>query len=729
MTPVPVPPPELIHAQVERILASSIFARSERLRRFLRYCVQRSLAGEGEDLKEYRIGVEVFDRGETFDPRIDNIVRSHAHRLRVALQAYYEQEGAADALFIALPRGAYVTTFEERPSEVEERPSGVPAPRPSHRLLSARILALGLAIIIFFALGFFALGYVTGHVARSPAAPAAKIEAGILLPADLQQKGVGALSPDNRWMVFPAAGPGGNRLWLRGMDGASAHPLPGTDGGNGPFWSPDGRFVAFFANQKLWKVRVPGGPAQVLCNVPFSPLSYCGSWGDSGTILFAPQTQSTGVIYQIPDTGGEVRNATRLDPARAERAHRWPSFLPGGRDFLFFNRSLKRGLTGFYLGSLDSTRTTLVLAQNSISKVQVVATPDSARHYLLHVNEGALTARAFDLRARRVSDSPNVLATGLPFLDASYNFSASSRSLIFFRGSGRNASQLTLFDRTGRVLGKTGPPGDYHGLELSPDASRLAFVRTDEDYGTLDVWLMELARGVAARFTSDPTNEYNPVWAPDGREIAFTTERFGIPTMMRKALSGDAGESRLLATQSTQFAGDWSRDGQSILYSEDHNQTHFDLWILPWLPGPGQPRRVLATPANERQGRLSPDGRMVAYESDRTGRSEIFVAPVDPRAGSAVEHQVSSTGGLRPRWDPAGAGIYFLGSDAKLMYAPVPWRAGEPDAGVPQALFATGGASSFAVAADGKRLLINVPEPSPHRLVLPLIVNWSSDLP
>lgn len=708
---VPIPPPELIHAQLERILASSGFARSERLRRFLSYCVQRSLAGEGEDLKEYRIGVEVFDRGDEFDPRLDNIVRSHAHRLRLALQVYYEQEGVTDALLIALPKGSYVTTFEERHSEV-------PAPRPSHRFFSARILALGLAVIVFFA-----LGYLTGHVARSPAAPAAKIEAGILLPADLQQQGVGALSPDNRWMVFPASGPGGYRLWLRGMDAASAHPLPGTEGGHSPFWSPDGRFVAFFANQKLWKVRVPDGPAQALCN---APLSYGGSWGDSGTILFAPQ--STGVIYQIPDSGGEVRIATRLDSARAEQAHRWPSFLPGGRDFLFFNRSLKPGLTGFYLGSLDSTRTTLVLAQNSISNVQVVATPDSSRHYLLHVNEGALTAHAFDLRGRRVSASPHVIAAGLPFLQGSYNFSASSRSLIFLRGSGRNASRLTWFDRTGRVLGKTGPPGDYQGLELSPDASRLAFVRADEAYGTLDVWLMELARGFAARFTSDPANEYNPVWAPDGREIVFTTERFGIASLMRKALSGDAVESRLLATQATQFAGDWSRDGRSILYSEDHNQTHFDLWILPWLPGPGKPRRLLATPANERQGHLSPDGRMVAYESDRTGRSEIFVAPVDPRPGSVVEHQVSSAGGLRPRWDPAGAGIYFLSSDAELMFSPVAWRAGEPDPDVAQALFATGGASSFSVAADGKRLLINVPEPSAHHRVLPVIVNWSSDL-
>jgi Tol biopolymer transport system component len=700
---------EAIREELNKILTSAPFARSERLRQFLSFTVEQSLSGAQENLKEYRIGVEVFGRGTDFDPRLDNIVRSHAHRLRGTLQSYYGCEGRSDPVVIDFPKGSYSPVYSHR---TESASPPVDAPR-------RRAFPWTAAVVVACTLSGLAIGYLAGQGSRVAGPPAAVTHAALPIPPELRlTQGVGALSPDGRSVVLPAASAaGGTKLWLRALGGVNATAIPGTEGGVLPFWSPDGRQIAFFAGQKLKKLRLPDGPVQVLCD---APVARGGSWSASDVILFAPQ--STDVIYEIAATGGVPRPVTRLDAGRLENAHRWPFFLPDGEQFLYFSRSLKPNLTGFYLGRRGSGDVTLILAQDSISNVELITSSATGRSYLLYVRNGALMAHPFDVKQRRVTGSPQVVAGGLPTPSSAYSFSAGGNLLILWRGSWATETQLMWLDRAGKVLGKLGAPGDFHNLELSPDGSRLAFVRMDEQYGTYDIWLMDTRRGTATRLTSDPASEFSPVWSPDGREVIYATEQFGLARMVRKTVDGDdTGKDHLLDTQYSQFPYDWSRDGRMLVYGEDHIRTHFDLSMLPvGVPG-GKPVRLVATEANERDGHLSRDGRAIAYISDKSGRPEVYYRPLDGQGNAGQETRVSSAGGAHPVWDAAGRTLYFL-ENGSLMEALVP-------GGQPRALLAAPGVTDFALSPDGSRILVNQPLPASTPTHLQLIVNWMSELP
>jgi dipeptidyl aminopeptidase/acylaminoacyl peptidase len=308
-------------------------------------------------------------------------------------------------------------------------------------------------------------------------------------------------------------------------------------------------------------------------------------------------------------------------------------------------------------------------------------------------------------------------------------FAVSDAGLVAYRAGGYAARQFAWFDRTGKAVGVAGEP-DANGQdfpELAPDDRRVAIRRTVNGNG--DVWLLDLLRGGMTRATFDADLDSNPVWSPDGVRIAFGAVRAGVYDLYVKPSNGSGAEERLVESPNNKAPQDWSKDGRWLIYYELNPVTGRELWALN-MTSPGRPPRVVAnTPANELLAQFSPDGRWVAYQTNESGRFEVVVKPFPDGSG---KWQVSTTGGVAPRWRADGRELYFLARDAAMMAVPVTAAGTSFEAGAPVTLFPTrivnGGTvtqnrAQYAVARDG-RFLINQPVGDPAAAPITLILNW-----
>lgn len=525
-----------------------------------------------------------------------------------------------------------------------------------------------------------------------------------------------AISPDGRRLVFAASGGDGqSRLWLRPLDAVAAQPLAGTEGAAHPFWSPDSRSVAFFAAGKLRRLDIGGGLPQALADV--SP-GRGGAWSRDGVILFATRVNTP--LVRIATAGGDIVPATKLEPRQI--GHLFPQFLPDGRHFLFFVTGTTPDVQGIYVGSLDSSETKRVAAADTSG----LYVPPG---WLLFLRQGTLVARSFDLTKEAVSGDPVTVADPVTF-DAAYGvgaFSVSGSGLVMYRGGGSGQRQLTWFDPSGKPVGTIGPP-DERGLnapELSPDGRRVAVHRTEQ--GNTDVWLLDGIR--ASRFTFDANIDRFASWSPDGNRIAFSSNRKGTFDLYQKPASGAGNEELLVESPRLKTPSDWSPDGRFLLYGvADDPKTGFDLWLLP-MQGDRKPFPFLNQTYEERIGQFSPDGRWVAYVSNQSGRHEIYVRPFP---GPGGQWQISTAGGISPRWRADGKELFYIAPDAKLMAVPIAIGGSSLEPGTPVALFQTrivfGGTETynreqFDVAPDG-RFLINVTTDDVASSPITLLLNW-----
>jgi len=531
-----------------------------------------------------------------------------------------------------------------------------------------------------------------------------------------------ALSPDGRFIVFGASAPGTTTmLWLRPMEEIAAHPLPGTENAEYPFWSPDSRWVGFFAQGKLKKIPSGGGTVQLIAEG--FPDSRGGSWGPDDTILC-----STGVgsIYLVRSTGGTVTQVTKLDASRQEGSHRFPQFLPDGRHFLFTVRSGLAEQRGIYAGSLDGKIKKRLVGFDSRA---VYAPPG----YILFLDEDTLLGQPFDPQRLELSGQPFTVAEQVGHSGTAYGgFSASGAGALAYAGADAHIGRLIWFDRGGEPLGSLGPEGDYIAFRLSPDDQRLAAALVDPKGGNADIWLTDLARGSPSRFTFGPGLNSSPIWSPDGAQVVFQTGRKGLSEFYQKSAAGGGNEEAVLLEDAeraahlesfTVIASDWSPDGRNLILSA-FASSGFDLWLLP-LTGDRRPKRFLGSPSDEMHANFSPDGQFVAYSSNESGKLEVFIQtfPLSNR-----KWKVSTNGGYEPRWRAGGREIYYLSEDRKLMAVAV--GAG-PSFEVPKPLFQTRVAKDvtaqrthYVPTRDGRRFLVNTeigdPEPNPITVVL----NW-----
>ncbi len=603
-----------------------------------------------------------------------------------------------------------------------------PAPSPPRPLAQSR-LPWALAATATLAALLFA-----GLYFRRPPAEVRAVKL-TMLPPEKATFGAITVSPDGRRLAFVASEAGKSQLWIRSLDSLSAQPLPGTEGASYPFWSPDSRFIGFFAQGKLKKIEASGGPPQTLCD---AVNGRGGSWNRDGVIVFSPG-QASGLL-RVQAAGGEARPVTTLDSSRHEASHRWPHFLPDGRHYLVYVSSSTNEHRGIHLAALASKDRRRLVGDPSNG---AYARPGSGPGHLLFVRDGSLMAQPFDAGKLVLGGEPFPVAERIGY-DPAFAwgaFSVSDTGVLVYDPSGSSSSdQLAWFDRQGKRLGTVGAPGVHVQPWLSPDEKVLAVERIDvQGATTFDIWLHELSRDISSRFTFDSQNDLLPVWSPDGSRIAFASNRDGAYNLYLKSSSGAGKEELLQKSANWQLPTDFSRDGRFLAYMEQDSKTNFDLWVLPGpggAPGDRKPMLVLQTPFNESWAQFSPgpEGRprWIAYHSDESKREEVYVMSFggQPGAGPGGKWQISNNGGSFPKWRRDGKELFYLAADKKMMAVEVQSGPdGQFQAGSPRPLFETRISSPlvrYTVTGDGQRFLVPTPTGEARSTPATVVLNWTA---
>jgi Tol biopolymer transport system component len=598
-------------------------------------------------------------------------------------------------------------------------PAVVTARRKSRERLAwivAAVAILGAALATF---GYLRRAPVESRPMRSSLLPPEKAT------FDFAAAAAGSLtiSPDGRRVTFAAKDADGkNLLWIRSLDEMSARPIPGTEGATWPFWSPDSRFIAFFADQKLKKVDISGAPPLILGD---APNGRSGSWNRDSIILFSPD--STTSIHRVSAGGGVATPVTKLDQARGETTHRWATFLPDGRHFLYMAGThaggTKAEANAIYLASLDSKDKTLLLhARSNVAY---------ASGYLIYVLEKTLLEQPFDAKRLRLTGDPVPLGESVLYDPAYFRatFSASDDGvLVYASGAGGSKTRLVWYDRGGKPVGEPiGDSAEYDVFSISPDGKRLAATINDPGSGLPDIWLCDFSRGTRTRFTFGPGPSAAPVWSPDGTRIAYgRLEKALVTGIFVKPASGSGKEETLFQAEGQLIPTAWSPDGRYLALElfRVGTKTRTDIWIVP-LFGDRKAFPFLATEFDETGARFSPDGKWIVYSSDESGKREIYVTPF-PGPGS--KWQISTAGAVSGGWVRGGKEIVYLTADQKIMSVDVRANASGFEAGVPKALFKSPPAVMGDIAPDGERFLLALPPEGAQNPPITLVSNWPAAL-
>ncbi len=525
-----------------------------------------------------------------------------------------------------------------------------------------------------------------------------------------------AISPDGTRIVFGARQKGGRaQLWLRRLDSQTAQPLPGTEGAGLPFWSPDSRWIGFGQGSKLKKIDIQGGPPVPVTDLPADFRG--GSWNSEGVIVFG--VLNNGPLLRVAASGGMAVAAS------SGQSHRYPWFLPDGRHFLYATN--QAGDMPVQVGSLDEP------AESGKVVAQAHSPAVYAQGHLLFLRENTLMAQPFDAVRLETTGEAMPVAEGVPSFTQPLRlggFAVSPAGLLtFLSGTNGEQAQLLWKDRFGKVLGNLGERIPIIGnVAISPDQKSAAV-----GFGTVqDLWIYDAARGLPTRFTFDPAIDREPVWSPDGKTLYFVSARGkGNFNVYRKASNGTGAEELLLEDAVDKSPTSFSPDGRLLLYSRNDPKTSSDIWILPLTQEAGgakpEPRVFLQTPFNEARPQFSPDGQWVAYESNESGQREVYAAPFP---GPGGKRQISSGGGVKPRWRKDGKEIFYHTEEGQLMAAEVIARNGTLEVGKVQKLFDGIGnirGYLYDVSADGQRFLV-ADEGAATARPLTLLQNWTATL-
>ena len=534
--------------------------------------------------------------------------------------------------------------------------------------------------------------------------------------------GGAAISPDGRDIVFAAASSSGSKLWVRPLEASDAHELPGTENGEYPFWSADSNSIGFFANGKLERLDLAGGPP-----VPLAPASNPrgGTWNAQGIIVFVP-TASTG-LWKIAASGGSPTKLTTEDEARGEFTHRWPQFLPDGNRIIYLSRGEGGGNNqSIYLSSLERPQERTLLVKETSASAAYSSAHGEHPEYLYWLRQQSLVAQPFDSKqARLLGDTMSVPGTEVVAVTAALAHSSVSvskeGSILFGTGGGRY--QLAWLNREGKMLGSVGQPDRYGSVRVSPDGTRLAAGLADASSRS-DLWLLELSRAIPNRLTFQGMFGTG-AWSPDGQQIGY--HLLSGRRLMLKNANGTGQEEMALQSQYTVYMNDWSPDGRYLVYTQQNPEGRFELWLLS-LTGERKPQPFVRTAFNDSQGEVSPASNWIAYTSDESGGlNEIYVTSF-PTAGT--RWRVSSSGGSFPRWSRDGKELFYRALDGTLMVASVRSAPQGLAFGTPASLFRIPEpigmfAYPYDVAPDGKRILALMPSKvggdSPSLTVL---TNW-----
>jgi serine/threonine-protein kinase len=535
-----------------------------------------------------------------------------------------------------------------------------------------------------------------------------------------------AFSPDGTRLAYVARQNGTLQLYLRAMDSLEAKPISGTEGASEPFFSPDGQWLGFFAAQKLKKVAVSGGAVVTLGD---AAQPHGASWGSPGMIA-SPRTD-TSTLVQVSDAGGASQPLTRFE--KEDVSHRWPEFLPGGKAVLF---------------AASPNNTNWINAQVAVQSlgtgerrnlIQGGTQPRYAPSgHLVYAQGGSLMAVPFDSQRLRVTGTAIPVIDGVLQSPASgavqYSLSATG-SLVYVSGGVQSAQRrLVWVNRNGTEQQLAAPAHAYRGPRLSPDGRRVAVAIEEQE---TQIWLYDLSRETLTRLTFEGNQNYNPAWTPDGKRIAFESNKEGPPNLFWQLADGSGGLERLATSAYGRVPVSWSPDGRLLAFYEINPSTQRDILVLQMgdsSAGSGQVRKAqpfLQTPFNESAPRFSPDGRWLAYISDESGRYEIYVQPYP---GPGGKWQISTEGGTEPAWNPNGRELFYRTGD-KMMAVDIATKPGFT-VGKPRMLFegqyevTPGAFPSYDVSSDGQRFLMLKSSESAQAAPtqINVVLNWSEEL-
>jgi len=513
-----------------------------------------------------------------------------------------------------------------------------------------------------------------------------------------------------------------NALWIYELGSQRTRTLSDTEGASYPFWSPDGLAVAFFADGKLKKLELSGGPVQIICD---APSGRGGSWNKEGVIVFTPEATLGNGLYRVSASGGVPTQLSKPDPSRGEESHRWPMFLPDGRHYLYLaaNFTRRKGANAIFVGSLDSKEKRFIVEATANAAY-------AAPGYLLFCREKTLLAQRFDVKRLALAGEPATIFTEieeLPQIGRAV-FGVSNEGLLVAQsGSGAAFSQPIWFDRKGSKVGVVGKPDVYGNISLSPNGKSVALNKTDMGNMSTDVWIYDLQRENYRRFTFNPAFNVMPIWNPDASRLAFASNRQLNVDLYVKNSDGAQEEKSLLRDGIDKFPYDWSQDGRYILFAAGAGAS-FQYLALPEL----KTALFLKAPSVLKNGQFSPDGKWVAYASNETGKWEIYVTSFPEPRG---KWQVSVGGGEQPRWQGDGRELFYLSSDNKMMAVPVTIGPNF-DSGTPTELFQTNprlpvsfnDQSVYDVSRDGRRFLILTQVKEAEAPPMSVVLNWSAKL-
>jgi WD40 repeat protein len=425
----------------------------------------------------------------------------------------------------------------------------------------------------------------------------------------------------------------------------------------------------------------------------------------------------------VSQAGGVSTPVTELDAERGDNSHRHPRFLPDGRHFLYLARASSSTDEGHavVLGSLDGSSTVLPLRSP--------AAVEYASGHLIFPRERTLLARPFDADRLRVTGEPFPIADDVTLLapgTVAGVYSASQSGVLAFqqgRGGG-GTLRLVWKDRAGRELGTVGQTAGYDDIQLLPDGRQLAAGLTDSAGSARDLWIFDLERDVASRFTFSPGFESGMTPSADGAALYFSTETGGTFVLHRKQIGGSGDAEVLIESSSSLFPSSASPDGRLLALTTSHGDRGYDVHLMP-LAGPGEPYPLIQTPFDEEAATFSPDGRWLAYQSNESGHEEVYVTPF---AGLGRKWQISTAGGMLPRWRSDGRELMYQAPDGTLMAVPITTAGDDLAAGAPTALFNTGIQPSdfptWALSPDGQRVLIIEPVLGSDTTRITVVVNW-----
>jgi serine/threonine protein kinase/Tol biopolymer transport system component len=575
------------------------------------------------------------------------------------------------------------------------------------------------------------LGILLGYMLRIPN-PSLVVRSSILPPEGtsfvtmLPASGPPVLSPDGTRMAFTARDEKSRvQMYVRPLTSLTAQALAGTDDAIYPFWSPDSRELAFFAAGKLKRINADGGPPQDICD---SISGRGGAWSKDGIIVFTPSSNQA--LFSVPAAGGTPQAASKLDASKAENSHRWPSFLPDGKHFLYWSRS-SRGpdSTVLYIGELGT------LAAKQLMKSETMAVYASG--HLLFMRDRTLMAQPFDPRKMEFSGEPVPVAEHIAINGATVRamFAPSETGeLVYQTGEASSGWNLVWWGRDGKQVGSIAQPDRYIGPALSPDGTRLAVTIFAGNQGTADIWIFDLTRGTSTRLTfssASSANQTTPVWTPDGKTVFYASSLKDSPHIYAKIGDGSSPERVILEDAGTsEYPRSISPDGRYLVYEKKvmKTETGYHLWALP-LAGDGKPFPILQDAFDEGAPAVSPDGKWMAYQSNESGRREIYITAFP---GGGAKWQVSSNGGTAAKWRGDGKELFFVDPADNIVAVDVNASGSAVKLGAPHTLFQAVGIQRdfgpYDVTKDGKKFLINSGNLKEGTEPVTLVQNWPAEL-